>query len=179
MGDSITNLYERLVIRDLLSFVTPGAIVVLSIFLLWRPELSDFFNVDAAFSFFPFMLYLLIFGLFYVVGVVIHFFGRALRLTAVHKYNSEEEYMRRVQGILISDKERVVNLYERFVLLKWLCGNNAVAVAIGGILLIVKLMQSDNPASCIIGTLIIVAAAVFFLSLGNRCFARRQRIIEE
>ena len=37
MGDAIKYLYSQFILRDVLSFVTPGAIVVLTAFSLFLP----------------------------------------------------------------------------------------------------------------------------------------------
>jgi hypothetical protein len=60
MGDAIRYLYRQLILRDVLSFVTPGAIVVFTATYLWHSSIP-YDNIH-------WLLYIPIFGLFYMVG---------------------------------------------------------------------------------------------------------------
>ena len=51
MGDVIKNLYDKFIMRDLLSFITPGAVVVLTAFLLLLPEQCLSQRLDTLFKY--------------------------------------------------------------------------------------------------------------------------------
>jgi len=67
IGDTVEHLYDNFLLRDLLSFVTPGAIVVISALLLkfCPSQILDFSKSI------PFIMYIPIFGVFYIIGFAI------------------------------------------------------------------------------------------------------------
>lgn len=80
-GDAIKYLYSQFILRDLLSFITPGAIVsTAALMLLWE-EWWVFF--DFIHSHWP--LYIIIFGVFYVVGFAVQCFGEIVGLIRIHR----------------------------------------------------------------------------------------------
>jgi len=77
-GSAIKSLYQDFILRDVLSFVMPGAIVVLTAFLLFLPETCFNQRLDTLFSYsqdMHWLLYIPIFGLFYMVGFAIQCLG--------------------------------------------------------------------------------------------------------
>ncbi len=73
IGDAIRYLYGTFILRDLLSFVTPGAIIVGSALLLkFDPSQDQILNFAKSI---PLIVYLPIFGICYVVGFAIQCFG--------------------------------------------------------------------------------------------------------
>ena len=80
-GNVIKDLYEKFILRDILSFVTPGAIVVLTAFVLFiqEPTLRD--NLEKFFEYsrsMHWLLYIPLFGVFYTVGFAIQCFGEII-----------------------------------------------------------------------------------------------------
>ncbi|HUS49303.1 MAG TPA: hypothetical protein VMZ91_04015 [Candidatus Paceibacterota bacterium] len=133
ISDTVKSLYEKFLMRDLLSFITPGSIVVLSIYLLgWGLDM-----IKSFFESLPFLLYIPIFGFLYIVGFATQYFGRLFRLIRIHNRNNENEHLNGLRRVLQrSNKE--IQQHERFVVLKQMCGNNAVAILIAGFILAFK-----------------------------------------
>jgi len=80
-GDTIKYLYEKFILRDLLSFITPGAIVVLTAFVLFLPEPCLSQRLDTLFEYsreMHWLLYIPLFGLFFMVGFAIQCFGEMM-----------------------------------------------------------------------------------------------------
>ena len=69
--DGIKDFYDHFIMRDLLSFVTPGAIIVISILLLKY----DFSHILDSSKSIPILVYIPIFGLFFMVGFAVQVFG--------------------------------------------------------------------------------------------------------
>ena len=78
IGNTIKYLYEKFILRDLLSFITPGAIIILIAFLLFLPEPSLSQRLDTVLKYsgdMHWLLYIPLFGLFYIVGFAVQCFG--------------------------------------------------------------------------------------------------------
>lgn len=87
-GDAIKYLYERFVLRDMLSFVIPGAIVTSTAFILAFPYtiLEEQFSNLFQFTFsIPWLLYIPLFGFFYMVGFAIQCLGEFFGLIRIHR----------------------------------------------------------------------------------------------
>ena len=87
-GDAIKYLYEKFILRDMLSFVVPGAIVVFTAFILvwpWTILEEQFGNLFKFTSSIPWLLYIPLFGLFYMVGFSLQCFGEIIGLIRVHR----------------------------------------------------------------------------------------------
>jgi len=74
IGNAIKYLYSQFILRDVLSFITPGAIVVLTAFMLYMPEprLNTLLDYSTSMHW---LLYISLFGLFYIVGFAVQCFG--------------------------------------------------------------------------------------------------------
>ena len=78
IGNAIKNLYDKFLLRDLLSFIIPGAIVVLAALLLFLPEQSLWQRLEALFEYsrdMHWLLYIPLFGVFYLVGFAVQCLG--------------------------------------------------------------------------------------------------------
>ena len=71
LGDAIDNIYEKFLLRDVLSFFTPGAVVVTSVLLIWisPSQLLDYLKN------FHWLLYIPIFGFVFMVGFAVQSLG--------------------------------------------------------------------------------------------------------
>lgn len=77
----IRYLYEKFLLRDLLSFITPGAIVVSSVLLLWWCPSQIFYYLDKI----HWILYIPIFGFLYLVGYAVFCLGGVFITTFSNK----------------------------------------------------------------------------------------------
>lgn len=88
LGDAVKYLYSQFILRDVLSFITPGAIVFLTAFLIILPETCLSQRVDTLFEYsrkVHWLLYILLFGVFYIVGFSIQCFGEIIGFIRIHR----------------------------------------------------------------------------------------------
>lgn len=163
-GDAIKGLYEKFILRDLLSFIIPGAIVGLSVFSLYlsgsfTQRLETLFKYSTAFHW---LLYIPILGGFYLVGFAVQCLGES---TGIISFSPPEEYpfcwKQRLNICNIFgkwDKDRnnlwwnkyyieLKELYqvhenlkqerERLIVLKQFCANSALSIFIATTLIII------------------------------------------
>jgi hypothetical protein len=135
IGDGIQYLYSKFIMRDLLSFVTPGAIIVGTLFLIhW-----DFSYDMNFFKSIPYILYIPSFGVLYIVGFAVQCLGAEFfPIIKFHYYKTDIEHYR-VLAELQKRGEKAIQQHERFVVLKQMCGNGGFAIFIAGVLLIINL----------------------------------------
>jgi len=183
IGDSIKYFYEKFILRDLLAFVTPGAIVVMSVLLLH----CDIYVIKEFFNDLKFVLYIPIYGVLFVVGFAVQCLGFEIIpwLFKFHNCEDDKEYyserLIKIRRLNKDDEDKVVKQqHERFVILKLMCANNALAIFIGGILFIIKKWGLTFSS---FWTLFHVVVLIFFLVIplyiGHRTHLNRQGIWEE
>jgi hypothetical protein len=155
MGEALKYLYDKFVIRDLLSFVTPGAIVLWAVLYFYNRELLNTHT--------HWLIYIPIFGLIYVIGFAIQCFGEILDLVITQRLMPSSRYQRWgfflcdwrnkadalqwwrklyrtiiTQNITIKRQDKEVREWasqdiERLVVLKQMCGNNFCAFILAAI----------------------------------------------
>ncbi len=207
-GDAIKYLYEKFILRDLLSFVTPGAIVVLTAFLLFlsKPCLTQ--GLDTLFKYsqdMHWLLYIPLFGLFFMVGFAVQCFGEFLGL--IH-FSPPDEFSwpwRQRRQILrcknwTKDKDDLwwVKYYkweadfwqatersetaqqgrERMVVLKQMCANGLWASLIAVVFLAIDWWCSWPYANlCVVSIVVLLLLASLFW--GHRVHVLRQHAREK
>lgn len=165
ISDAIKYLYDKFILRDVLSFITPGAIVVVAATYLFFPEVFCYSI--------PWPFYIVIFGVFFVVGFAIQCFGEIIGFIRFTPY-PKNDWRRRGRIFLCnwredycdrkSDKSNIWfwgehkevakfmersrddadarQGYERIVILQQMCGNNFLAIIIALLLIAVELCGS-------------------------------------
>ncbi|MBI2852085.1 MAG: hypothetical protein HYX84_03150 [Chloroflexi bacterium] len=148
LGDAVKYLYANFLLRDILSFVMPGAAIVWVTLYRFFPQLLD--------QNFHWLLYIPIFGLFYVTGFAVECLERLSGSVHLHTLDDAtfkerlsifcrcwrkrediyKEFRERAFEFLwaSSDHDWAKQNYERLVVLKQMCANNFGAVIIAGIL---------------------------------------------
>jgi hypothetical protein len=92
----------------------------------------------------PFVLYIPIFGTLFMVGFAIQRLGAEIirfkkwRLIKFHHRETDKEHFTRLDTFRSKADEKALRQHERFVILKQMCGNGAVAIFIASILLSIK-----------------------------------------
>jgi len=174
IGDGIQYLYSKFIMRDLLSFVTPGAIIVGTLFLIhwdfsWK---FDFFK-DI-----PFILYIPSFGVLYIVGFAVQCLGAEF-IPAIKFHNCETDkiHFMKVAKLQKIDREMALSQHERFVVLKQMCGNGALAISIAGLLLFINLIGVPILSSYILGIMIVLL--IISLYKGHLVHVKRQEEWED
>ena len=160
MGDTIKYLYSQFILRDLLSFITPGAMVVLAALLLFLPEQCLSQRLDTLFRYsrdMHWLLYIPLFGVFYVVGFAVQYLGvfcGCIRLHKTDKSSIKQRFkmsfskMWSENDVYREQREKTVDFlnvtakadsakqyHERSIVLKQMCANNSTAFIIAGVFL--------------------------------------------
>jgi hypothetical protein len=153
-GNAIKYLYTQFILRDVLSFITPGAIVVWAVLYLFFPCLLSYsYSIH-------WLLYIPLFGLFYIVGFAIQclgeffgiiflcppskfgwrYFSEPLKILRCKNWDNERfwwrdyyEWMKDFWEPTHRDEDARQGR-ERLVVLKQMCGNGFLAIVISGVL---------------------------------------------
>jgi len=188
-GNAVKYLYQQFILRDVLSFVTPGAMVVFTALFLVYPQLLSY-SIH-------WLLYIPLFGVFYMVGFAVQCLGE---LFGVIHFSPPDKYpwpLSQRLNIFWSDWTRdkdeiwwvkyykeVEKFYrantdegarqarERLIVLKQMCANGSLALLIAGVLL----AFSFCPLSWVRLAVISLVTLVFLVSLfwGHRVHVLRQ-----
>ena len=153
IGNAIKYLYRQLILRDILSFVAPGALIVWSALYFFFPELLSY-SIH-------WLLYIPLFGVFYLVGFAVQCLGE---LFGVISFSPPDKYPWPIKQRLnifgtrwTKDKdtvwwndyykmiekfwrltkydEKAQQRRERLIVLKQLCGNGFLSILIAGFFL--------------------------------------------
>ena len=164
-------MYSKFIMRDLLSFVTPGAIIVGTLFLIhW--DLSWKFEF---FKSIPFMLYIPCYGFLYIVGFAVLSLGHVLGIIQFGPKTDEEYYTRLANIFKKIDNEKAMILRERIIIIKQMCGIGALSISIASVLLVIKLwMPILSPWA--LGFLIVIL--IFSLFNEHRRYVQRHETWE-
>ena len=155
-GDAIKYLYGKFLLRDILSFVTPGAIVVLTATYLFFPEMLC--------RSIAWPLYIPLFGLFYATGFAVECLERlfgCVRLHTLDNASCKQRWSilcgnwRKKPDIYKEFREAAIQFlwmsrhhdwagqdYERKIVLKQMCANNFGAIIIAGVLFLFSFCQN-------------------------------------
>ena len=180
-GDAIKYLYEKFILRDMLSFVTPGAIVVLTAFLIFLPEPSLRTLFQYSRSMYG-LLYIPLFGLFYITGFAIECLGRILGFMQIHRLDrshlwervrvfrcgwedkhdkiwnnwkkAQEEQVKLSHTIKQHESDWAQLMQERLIVLKQMSVSGAIAIFIAGVFIAVSKLCSWSYANVFIVSLV-------------------------
>jgi hypothetical protein len=184
IGSAIKYLYGQFILRDVLSSITPGAIVVLTAFLILISEPTVKDSLEKLFEYsraIHWLLYIPIFGLFYVIGFAVECLERLFGIR-MHKLD-ESSFRQRLSifcGNLVdksdinkkwrgkstkflwmsSDHDWAGQNYERLVVLKQMCASNFGAIIIASLFLIVDACCPFRYANISIASLIAILLLV-------------------
>jgi hypothetical protein len=158
MGDAIKYLYSQFILRDVLSFITPGAIVTITALLLFLPA-HEIIRLSHSIHW---LLYIPIFGVFYIVGFAVQCLGELFGFIRFTPYGERSckkrfgifscKYVKNKESIIWwrEEQEELTKFFEataenegakqgqeRLVVLKQMCGNGFIAIFIAGIFVLV------------------------------------------
>ena len=147
LNDLFQNLYRNFILRDLLSFIIPGAIIVIPLFSPYvEPYIKPYLGHNNSLSF-PegAALATLLFGLFYIVGFTVQCLGAEVlkillfynegKFSPAANQTTFEVYYTNTIKIGESNYDAIKSRFERFVALKQMCGNCSLALLISGVYL--------------------------------------------
>jgi hypothetical protein len=150
MQNFFNNLYDKFILRDLLSFVVPGGILSISVLSIWFQPTDIIKTLEPI----HWIFYFLIIGLLFIIGFFIQCVGLyAIPITWTHLelklykiWNQEllkKRYIKRQRFFKISNESEKRQL-ERIVVLKQLCSNNFLSILPSSIILFINIKDNDK-----------------------------------
>jgi hypothetical protein len=192
LGDAIKYLYEKLILRDVLSFITPGAMIVVTATYLLFPKMFSYYIHCI-----PWPLYIPLFGLFFTAGFAAQCLGEILGMRM--KREMKSTLKQRVNILKCKNWDDDSNIWwkdafkrdhnffkatkwdegaqqgrERLVVLKQMCGNMFIAGVIAVIFLIIDKFTESRWFLLIVGVPLFIS-----LFWGRRVHLLRQWSREE
>ncbi len=203
MENAIKYLYSQFILRDVLSSIMPGAIVVLTAFLILLPEptLKDSLETLLKYSrSMHWLLFIPLFGLFYATGFAVECLERLFGCVRLHTLDNASFKQRlsifcgnwrKKADIYKEFRESAFQFlwmsrhqdwagqnYERLVVLKQMCANSFGAIVIAGLFLIVDTFCTFRYANVSI-TFLITILLLVALYWGYRDFTIEATTMEE
>jgi hypothetical protein len=170
IAEAIKYLYQQFILRDVVAYVAPGAILAACLLRL------HFGGLDPALEFIndiPPVAYVPIYGLLFTIGLGIQNFGEIIKLLKDHRRDSDEDRFDKLQefhrAVLSSQVSRqMVNEYsevlertrERIEIKKYASGNIALAVVIGAISILVAKTFTNSASWTILAIGAILAVSL-------------------
>jgi len=175
IAEAIKYLYQQFILRDVVAYVAPGAILATCLLSL------HFADLDSALKFLnnlPSIAYVPIYGLLFTIGLGIQNFGELIKLLKDHvrkgekgrssdevRFDKLQEFHRAVLSSQVS--HQMINEYsevlertrERIEVKKYASGNIALALVMGAVvILFAKLsLNAGRWATLAIGTILVVS----------------------
>jgi len=169
IAEAIKYLYQQFILRDVVAYVAPGAILAAC---LLRVHFLDLEHALLFIERIPKVAYVPIYGLLFTIGLGIQNFGEVIKLLKDHKRDNDEERFDKLQkfhrAVLSSQvSHQMVNEYsevlertrERIEVKKYASGNIALALVMGAaVILLAKLsLNAGRWATLAIGTILVVS----------------------
>jgi hypothetical protein len=136
LSDTIKGFYSEFILRDLLSFVTPGAIVILpSVFVLVNLDITTIqgqIHIVRTLADIPIAFWILLFGLFYLTGFGLQCFSHRISLMSKGridflfpplKYNNRFRHQSKISKITECDGKDQGQSYCEYFCLEEKCRN--------------------------------------------------------
>lgn len=197
--DIFKDLYQKFLMRDLLGFIVPGTIIVLSFMYLLGLNVYQLLLYNGHISS---LVYIPIFGLLYVVGFGIQCFAAELipliqyhaRRCDKHKdkvcfwqKTCKDCFKVHLDKLVVVLKlpDQSQEQHERFVVLKQMCANNGLALSFFTIMMIVKnflifkAKSKIEPDYPVIFVWIVLVILVISLFKGYKSHLKKQEIWED
>jgi len=170
--DVLDSLYSNFVLRDFLSLVTPGAIILGTILYCQ----FGFAGTVAIIEKIPFLVFFPLFGICYVIGIGTWTFGEIASKKilntnfTIYDYDKKENEKKYYQNLkkIYENKSGLTNLSvilktrERFILLMQTCGNFFIAL---GISLVILLLYYFSGSALHSGLFSLIIISMFLLSV--------------
>ncbi len=178
--ETTEKIYQKYILRDMLGYLLPGIIV--NIILVCELSYQTSLRILNFGENELFLKYFLFFGVSYVIGLSIQWINGYImkRIKCSSKKESARDIKKRYerqQKILRSGNSLLINEHERFITLKYITGNNAVALSILMIYLLVKVVSDFKLSLIIIFSLNMII--VVFLYCANCKYTKHQKLWEK
>jgi len=186
IAEAIKYLYQQFILRDVVAYVAPGAILAACLLRLHLGGLGAALNFVKEI---PPVAYVPIYGLLFTMGLGIQNFGEIIKLLKEHtrksdkiRFNKLQDFHRAVLSREVATqmmdeyREALERTRERIEIKKYASGNIALALLMAAIAMSLTKI-STNSASWSI--LVIGAILVVSLIRANRCQAKNVEIWED
>jgi hypothetical protein len=170
IAEAIKYLYQQFILRDVVAYVAPGAIIAACLLRL------HFGGLNLALNFIrdiPPIAYVPIYGLLFTLGLGIQNFGEIIKLLKDHKRDSDEDRFDKLQKFhraVLSRQvsKQMVNEYadvlertrERIEIKKYASGNIALAMVIAAISMLVEKTFTNSASWTILAIGAILAVSL-------------------
>lgn len=169
IAEAIKYFYQEFILRDVLAYVTPGAIIVGCVLLLQYKDLAAIISILKDI---PFVASIPIFGALFLIGFGLQNLGEMIGLLKWHERVNDEEHLRYLQAFHDSTRSDesgwLERTRERISVKKNASGTVAMAF---GIVLILVSLTVWNPSLLSWAVMLLVV----LLSVGLYRGHRRQR----
>jgi Sec-independent protein secretion pathway component TatC len=164
-ADSVLTLYNTFILRDILSYFLPGVIILISLYYLITPGLTDFESLISRLMSMTGIFFVIGAALAYLVGFALGCLAEAIGLVTQfsgrHYINDKDYYKHGLIPFLRKSSRTEYQQYERFVMLKQTSVNGFMAFLITACIFIGKYIQ--YPA--VVSNLFFALGAVVFSSV--------------
>jgi undecaprenyl pyrophosphate phosphatase UppP len=159
---SATSLYDTVVLRDILSFIAPGAVVLVSLYYAATPALVSVEDIISKVTSMPWPFFLIIAALAYIIGFAFQCLLEQVGLVTHYSgnlyVNDRDYYKTGLIPFLRKSSETERQIYDRFIIFMQMSINGALACFIAGILFLAKYFQYTAYLSNLL-----IAAGLLFL----------------
>jgi hypothetical protein len=181
--EAIKYLYTQFILRDVVAYVAPGAILAACLLRVHFPDLEQTLRFIERI---PKVAYVPIYGLLFTLGLGIQNFGVMIKLLKDNVRKDDEERFGKLQDfhrVVFSGPDQKNNYAEtlertreRIEVKKYASGNIALALVMGTIVILLAKFSWNAGRGAILATLAILAVS---LVLTNRSQATNVKIWED
>ena len=176
IAEAIKYFYQEFILRDVLGYVTPGAIIVGCVLLLQYKDLAAIVDILKEI---PFVASIPIFGALFMIGFGLQNLGEMIGLLKWHERDSDAEHLRYLKALHDSTQSdtsgRLERTRERMAVKKIASGTVAMAF---GIVLILGSLTVWNPNLLSWAVLLLGALLMVGVYRGHRHQGRVQALWE-
>jgi|GEM_PF-5780823 len=178
--DFLTKIYDRFLLLDLLSYVCPGLILIISALGLRYLNSLIQYKLD-------FLIGLLGFLFSFIIGLAVNEIGKLLvpdiyckkEQNICNRINDKKEnrelFYERMVAFLQCQNTNLLSKRERYIILKQMTRNNAVAIVLGVLIYLAR----NNFRTSILFLLIMSLIVALFLFIASCLILRNQKDFEE
>jgi hypothetical protein len=160
IAEAIKYLYQQFILRDVVAYVAPGTIVAACLLRVHLGGLEPALNFINSI---PKIAYVPIYGLLFTMGLGIQDLGETIKLLKKHQRKDDKERFDKLQefhrAVLLRQvdqrndyPETLERTRERIEVKKYACGNIALALVMGAILILIAKSFPNSAGWAILAT---------------------------
>lgn len=164
VGEVVTSLYDKLILRDFLAKVLPGIIVMLAIYVAWFSTALSPATTIMHLSQASVGLWVIVVGLGWFAGMAVQATGEAIRvIRPFSRKTASSDFIKDLVAVQNSIP-RLQQGYERYVIIKEACGNASLSILVAVIFITLRAWYGQ-PLSAGWLTLVAILAAAALLRM--------------